>query len=233
MKLKNKQKIILIILIFLMISIIVSAFLTFKYINDLMLSTIFLFVFIICFIILLKLKGKFDYLNYIYKYENLIEKRKEPIKLKNKVSLANVTTFLKNSNYKLNAGNDNYKIFYKISTIKNKQIILHAFLIILNNNEFENVSNNDYFQNLEKNISEKLPKVYHRQFFQIKLANINEDLINSANKVFFVPLKKAQVILLNLIFDENKNQLYYLNAGNDNPNGFYNLAIAEISNIFK
>lgn len=224
-KFKNKIKLYLGLIILLFVLIIFFSIMLFLNINNGILSVLYGVGALGAFIIMFIFKNNYDYQMNLYRYQELLNSASKPVSLLYKVSENEIMNRLKQNNYKSFTKGDNYASFYKLDNgiINHKRHrTLYIAVILLNNSKnFSDPKNNDYFEEVEKNLYKK-EKYIQRVFYQVKIVNnFTEKNIIDTNKIFFVSAKREHIIVQNLLFNTNKNSLYFLHSKSKFPNKYF------------
>lgn len=214
---RRKMRNYLILIITSSLLILTLVFFSFYFLNKNLTTTFILTILsIVLLYLVLKFNQSFEYYKNEYNFMSLIKNKEKSFTLKKGILNGNFHTYLlKDLNYKTYINNNNYTLYYKIDdgiNDKRKNKTLYALLIIKKDISFIDKSLNKLFEELELSLSKK-ERFTNRVFFQFKLyKNLNNKLILDADKIFFIKYKRSSVVLLNVLYNPNNNEIYYLHS---------------------
>lgn len=214
---KIKLHLILMVIISLVIMSLVIMALIFLLTSRAEISLILVIVAIGLAFLLFKIKTEFDYLRHTLIIEELLKNKAGIKKIKYKLLNDNFyNDKLTKLNYVLHHRTSEYDLYYKvdkgISPGKNNQI-LYAILIVDEGISFIDKKTSDAFQKLEQALPKNV-RYNKRIFYQFKKTSnaFTENDISDADKIFFLSMNHVNVVVLNVLYNDNTNSLYYLNA---------------------
>lgn len=187
-------------------------------------------------IILFILRRKFDFYNFITKYEVLI-KNSTPKNKKIDFSSSKFNLNVTNQNFIFYKSFNSFSLYYKFTQVlKNSKRSKSAIIaIIINGNskvndlEIQNAINDfeDTFYKTEK----------FRNHIIIQFKNVHKifqnDIDFAQNISFTKPTTSHYLIIINIISSQTENQIYYLNSKKHSPNIYYEYALDEIDKLLK
>jgi hypothetical protein len=129
---------------------------------------------------------------------------------------------------------EEYSILYKLTSnlANNKDQTLMIVVVITDDKvRFEDLQLAKDLGRLEHKIPKK-QKYKNRIIMQFKAGNVNDDqLVASANKVFFFLQARMNFVLINCIFQKDNRQLYFLHSKDYTPTAYYQYGVNEIKRL--
>lgn len=214
--LQKKLRIYLITMLLISVSIITLIVLILLKISSIdLLTSALIIIAVILTLLLLQVYGRFDYLKHLNTYNNLISKNKKPFKI-NKINLLdNINKILvEEMNYNFHHNSKDFKIYYKVGdglTKRKRHRTLFAVLVFKENISFVDHKSTYAFERLEKALHKK-EKYNQRVFIQLKESTkeFSKTEVEDANKIFFINSRKANVVVINVLYYKPKELVYFL-----------------------
>lgn len=197
---------------------------------------IFIFLFLLIFLtVMLLLKRKFDFYNFVRQYHNLIENGNDPIDKKLDIHSDSFNQTLSKNDYKIFRDFSSFKLFYKFENVFEKSNKTKAAIIVIQTNDHIKFEDPKIAQgiNLFEDEFFKKEKFRHHIILQFKnVENFSKDNIASAQNIsFHKPIKNHYVIQINVISSQKENQVYFANSATHNPNHYYTFATKEVEKL--
>lgn len=233
----NKTKkyfVLLITLSTIILGLSVTAFILLLGEHSLLGSIILIFTIILVFVNI-KIKNHFDFLRHSSLIQNLIKNRNQPYKTNNKLSINFLHKRLTDLNFDIFNSKNAFDVYYKVDYDETKRAgnkILYAIIVLKSDISFIDNKLMQAFEDLENSFPNRKVKYNKRLFYVFKRTNgkfTNEEIID-ANKVFFLSLRRVNIVILNILYNDLKD-LYYLNAPNIKTPHIFSLAYKSIKDI--
>jgi len=235
---KTKKFFIIHILLSILILIIAITSLVLLFKDVSLIASILLVITLILVFINIKVKNQFDYLRHETVLKNLINNQNKPYKLKNKLFDNNFYNHIeKTLSYQKYKQTNTFDLYYKIDyddSKKSKNKVLYSILILKNNLPFIDNNVMKAFEDLENSFTRKDGHYNKRLFYVFKQNDgpFTKDNIIDANKVFFLSVKRVNIVILNVLYNTS-NEIYYLNAPNVKTPHIFNLSYKHLNEIIK
>lgn len=187
-------------------------------------------------VIIFILRRKFDFYNFITKYENLV-KNSTPQNIKIDFSSSKFNLKVTNQNFIFYKSFNNFSLYYKFDKVLKSSKRSKSAIIAIIMSGTSNVSD----QSVQKAINDFEDTFYKTEKFRnhiiIQFKNVNnivQNDINFAQNISFIkPTNSHYLILINIISSQTENQVYYLNSIEYSPNIYYKFALDEIEKLLK
>lgn len=231
-KLRIKKNIVMFSVLFSLLSIALFYFLAhrYKFIDLNILDTIYLFVVVAVFILLVIFKNKINYYVYRYNYLLMLEDNLPPLKTKKAIFSPNWLEMFTNEGFIKHVNTSKYSIYYQITNKKSpyKDFGKTLLCIVINKNvELDLYSRT--IQNKIKEIYEKIEKDYPRLKKEVVIQfkeyeKFDEETKKDLQKVLAFKQDSFTLINISVGYFPKTKTVYYLRPKNRYPNKYYYLA---------
>lgn len=200
--------------------------------TKLALTTLVLFISLLT---LLFLKRKFDFYDFITKYERLVSTTNDPVKSNLVVNSNAWLSNLSKNDFVIFRSYNEFSLYYKFSSVisKSKKSKTAIIVVVIN----EDIKFTDV--RIEKAINDFEDKFYKPEKFKNHIIlhfkntpNFNDSNIQETQNIDFTKrIKNHYVIVLNVLYSLEESKVYFINSNNFNPNHYYSFAVNEVKKL--